>query len=319
LEAEVTTNKEEYERKLQQITKDHKLQLDELEADGATTSKAEYERKLELVSTDHRMQLDELLAQLDLVEAEHKQKISEAEKVTNEKDTVIADLGAQLADAHAREQEVDATHKKLAVNLARVEEEAAQAKEDVEDLKKKLEKSKAASDKFMAGEAERRERACDEAREEMIERAELQFKAANDLYVKLKREYDSSIGKVERLESELKSVKAKLEKAKNEKEDALADLKVEVAELKAANASTESDAASRAKDYRREMEGLLKAANDFENKVKDAESTSRSLERSLSAVAAAKTKLQQEYDEMKNVCEELMVMVEGQPKDRHKC
>jgi hypothetical protein len=319
LEAEVTTNKEEYERKLQQITKDHKLQLDELEADGATTSKAEYERKLELVSTDHRMQLDELLAQLDLVEAEHKQKISETEKVTNEKDTVIADLGAQLADAHAREQEVDATHKKLAVNLARVEEEAAQAKEDVEDLKKKLEKSKAASDKFMAGEAERRERACDEAREEMIERAELQFKAANDLYVKLKREYDSSIGKVERLESELKSVKAKLEKAKNEKEDALADLKVEVAELKAANASTESDAASRAKDYRREMEGLLKAANDFENKVKDAESTSRSLERSLSAVAAAKTKLQQEYDEMKNVCEELMVMVEGQPQQRHEC
>jgi SMC interacting uncharacterized protein involved in chromosome segregation len=112
--------------------------------------------------------------------------ISETEKVTNQKDTVIADLGAQAADAHAREQEVDATHKKLAVNLARVEEEAAQAKEDVKDLKKKLEKSKAASDKFMAGEAERRERACDEA--------------ANDLYVKLKREYDSSIGKVERLE-----------------------------------------------------------------------------------------------------------------------
>jgi uncharacterized membrane protein len=30
-------------------------------------------------------------------------------------------------------------------------------------------------------------------------------------------------------------------------------------------------------------------------------------------------KLQQEYDEMKNGCEELMVMVEGQPKHRHEC
>ncbi len=39
----------------------------------------------------------------------------------------------------------------------------------------------------MAGETERRERACNEAPEEMVERAELQFKAANDLYVKLKR------------------------------------------------------------------------------------------------------------------------------------
>jgi hypothetical protein len=99
LEAEATENKAEYERKLQQINKDHNLQLDELEAYGATTSKAEYERKLELLSTDHRMQLDELLAQLDLVEAEHKQKMSEIEKITNEKDTVIADLGAQVADA----------------------------------------------------------------------------------------------------------------------------------------------------------------------------------------------------------------------------
>jgi hypothetical protein len=46
----------------------------------------------------------------------------------------------------------------------------------------------------VAGETERRERACNEAPEEMIERAELEFKAANDLYVKMKREYDSSIG-----------------------------------------------------------------------------------------------------------------------------
>jgi chromosome segregation ATPase len=75
--------------------------------------------------------------------------------VTNEKDTVIADLGVQVAYVNTREQEVDATHKKLADNLALVEEEATQAKEDIEDLKKKLESSKASYDKFMAGEATR--------------------------------------------------------------------------------------------------------------------------------------------------------------------
>jgi hypothetical protein len=105
-------------------------------------------------------------------------------------------------------------------------------------------------------------------------------------------------------------VKAKLEKAKNEKE--------EVAELKAANATTESDPASRAKYYRREMEGLLKVANDFESRLEDAESISHSLNRSLSEVVGAKAKLQQENDEMKNVCEELLAMVEGQ-QGRHEC
>jgi chromosome segregation ATPase len=303
---------------LQQINKDHKQQLDELEP-NATASKEEYERKLQLASTDHTMQLDELLAQLDLVEAEHKEKMSETEKATTEKDTIIAALGAELADARTYEKEIDVTHKKLTVDLARVQEQAAQAKEDVEKLKGELETSKATHDKFMSGEVDRRERACEEAVEEMIERAELQFKTANDLYIKLKRQYDSTIDKVVRLESELKSMKTKLEKVKNEKEDSLADLKAEVADLKATNATTGSDAAQRAKEYRREMEGLLKAANDFERKLEDSEATTHSLQSSMSAVVGAKMKLQQEYDEMKNVCEELMVMVEGQPQDRHEC
>jgi ribosomal protein L29 len=191
--------------------------------------------------------------------------------------------------------------------------------EDVENPKIELETSKAAHDKFMMGEAGRQERACDEAREEMIERAEIQFKAANDLYVKLKKQHDSSIGKIERVESELKSLKIKLEKAKNEKEDSVVDLKTEVADLMAANATTVLDAAHRAKAYRREIEDLLVAASDFKNMLEYAESTTRSLEKSLMAVVGAKTKLQQEYDEIKNVCEELMVMVEGQPKHRREC
>jgi chromosome segregation ATPase len=279
---------------------------------GASTKKEEYERKLQKVSKDHTMQLDELIVQLDLLEAEHNQKIVETEKVMNEKDTFIAALGVQLADTRTREQEVDATHKKLLVDLPPLQEEAAEAKEDVKMLKRELETSKASHDNFVMGEVERRERACDEAREEMIERAEIQFKAANAIYIKLKKEHDSTTGMVESLERELKSVKTKLESARNEKEDALADLKVDIAELEPANARLESDAAQRAKGYRIEIENQLKATKDFESRLEVAESTSRSLERSLPEVAAAKTKLQQEYDEMKNVCEELLAIVEGQ-------
>jgi hypothetical protein len=288
--------------------KELRIRVELLEAE-ATTKKEEYERRLQKVRKDHTVELDDLLAQLDLVEAEHKEKILEA---TTEKDTIIAALDAQVADANTQENDVDATHKKLTVDLARVQEEAVRAKEDFEKLKGELETSKSAHDRFMSSEVERRERACDEAREEMIERAEIQYKAANDLYVKLKKEHVSSVGNEERLEDELKSVKMKLEKANNEKEETVADLKVKIAKLEAVNARFESDAAQREKEGRREIEGLRKAARDFENKFEDAKSTSRSQKRSLSAAVAAKTKVQQELDEMKIVCEELMTMVEGQ-------
>ena len=127
----------------------------------------------------------------------------------------------------------------------------------------------------------------------MIERAELQSKAANAIYIKLRKEHDSTIGMVESLKRELKSVETKLEIVGNEKEDSLYDFEVDIAELETANARLESDAAQRAKGYRLELEGQLKATKGFERRLEDAESISRSLYR-----------LQQECDEMKNVCEE---------------
>ena len=46
---------------------------------GASTKSIEYERKLQKVSKYHTMQLDELIVHLDLVEAEHKQRMAETE------------------------------------------------------------------------------------------------------------------------------------------------------------------------------------------------------------------------------------------------
>jgi hypothetical protein len=303
----------------QSSTEEKKLRdrVELLEA-GVTTKEEDYERKLQKFSKDYTMQLDELIVQLDLVEAEHKEKIAETEKVTIEKDTIIATLYAQIADAYTREKEVDATHKKLPLDPASAQEEATGANVDAEKLIGELEASKAIHDYFMIGEVDRRERACDEAREEMIQRAEIQFKAANAIYIKLKKEHDSTIGMLASLECELKSAKTKLNDTKNEKEGSLAHLKAEVAELEAAHARFESDAAQEAMVYRLEIEGLLKDTKDFETRLKNAESTSRNLRRSLSEVVETKTKLQQEYDEMKTVCEELLAMVEGQ-QGRHEC
>ena len=67
------------------------------------------------------------------------------------------------------------------------------------------------------------------------------------------------------------------------------------------------------------MEGLLKAANDFENKAAEAESISKSVQTTLANVVAEKQKLQKQFEanrkeleEMKQVCEELMAELEGQ-------
>lgn len=90
------------------------------------------------------------------------------------------------------------------------------------------------------------------------------------------------------------------------------DLKAEVAKLRASQAKVEAEAVQKAKEYRKEMESLLKEANDFEKKLEEAESTNHSAQRKLATIAAEKEKLEKEHNEVKSVCEELMTMVEGQ-------
>ena len=59
------------------------------------------------------------------------------------------------------------------------------------------------------------------------------------------------------------------------------------------------------------MERLLQTAKEFEAKAEEATSTSRSIQTTLATMVAEKQKLQQEYEEMKSVSEELMAIVEG--------
>jgi hypothetical protein len=84
--------------------------------------------------------------------------------------------------------------------------------------------------------------------------------------------------------------------ATKEKDSCEIDLKAEVAQLKANQAKIENEAAQKARDYRREMERLLQATQDFETKVDDAETTSRNIQTTLATVVSEKEKLQQEYE-----------------------
>jgi hypothetical protein len=270
----------------------------------------QYERQIQELEDSHTKELDDLLGQLDLVEAEHKDMLDEREKAVVEKITVISALGSQLAESQKRLKDTEQLAQESLEKVNSLEEKLKSSKSELQMLKETHKKYVANADKL-------REKACEEAREEMITRAETQFKQANEHYVKLRKQYDVSQKKVAKLESEVKDLKRMLGTAAKEKESCEIDLKAELAKLKASQAKIEADAAQKAKEYRREMEALLQAAKDFETKAEEADRNSQSTQATLAAVVSEKAKLQKEYDEMKSVSEELLAIVEGQ--QRHEC
>lgn len=267
----------------------------------------EFNDKLKQIKAEHAKEKEAILTRFSKAEADHRTKVSEIQKSAGEKDAIITALGSQLADAQTRSKKAEENLRSLSDKLDASRKESTQAYAEVGKLKHELE---ALTEKHEAFEKEveaAREEACEEAREEMIERAEVQFKQANELYVKLKKQYDLCKRKVEGLESDLRKTKQAL----TEQESSHTELEAQVASLRGENAQVVSEAARKGKEYRREMERLLQAAEDFERKCKASEATSRHAYKKLAVAMEEKEKLQKEYDEVKNVCEELMAMVEG--------
>jgi hypothetical protein len=305
-EAELT---QQWEQKVGNSEKDLRDEITILRVDARETKRLA-EEKVKKLQAAHAKESEDLLAQLDLVEAEHKEKLTQLSELVAQKDAAIAALGRSLVEASAQEKATDNTTRELertkdALTKAHTELRCIQMEFDA------LQKSHATYVK----EAETtKEKACEEAREEMVRRAEEQFKQANGLYVKLKKQYDISKKKVESLERETRRASGR----KTDKTDSSeVDLRSEIAQLQASKAKIEADAARKAKEYRREMERLLKGAEGFEKKLRESESATRHVSKKLAVVVSEKSKLQKEHDEIKNVCEELMSMVEGQ--QQHEC
>lgn len=314
--ARVTALEEELQNKEKMLSQ---LQADK-EAIEAT-SKLELAEALALVSdknkkfqevTDvHNKQFEDLLSQLDLVEAEHKGVLAGKEKDLSEKDVFISGLRVQLQEAQNKVQE-------LQRNLVIEEERSFQLQRTCSELEVQLKSAKSellemseSHDAFIKKAAIAQEKACEDAREEMIEKAEIQFQQANEHYIALRKQYDESQRKLEKCEGDIRQAKNRAERILKEKESREVDLKAEMAALKATIAKTESDTAQQWKKFRRELDEACQSSRDFESKAAQEEMNNRKLEDRVSRVEALNAKLQQEYDEMKAVSEELMAIVEG--------
>ncbi|KAL7567832.1 hypothetical protein ACA910_000578 [Epithemia clementina (nom. ined.)] len=352
--AKLEVARQETEKRIEELQREHEMKIEEMESSyvGGTTNFAgfsseelaklkarekeltetissmqsaaeerakKFEQQIKEVAESHAKELEDLISQLDLVEAEHLEKVKSKERIAEQKDEIITALSNQLSEALDRMKSNEASSK----GFSALQEELEEARSQIESLTYELDSLKKTHENFVSEAEEIREKACDAAREEMIERAEGQFRQANELYVKLKKQYDTSKGKVEKLSKELKEAKSQLESHTHEREESESSLRAEVAELKAQNAKIEAQSAQKAKDYRREMEGLLKAAEDFEKKCKEAESNAKAAKKALNAMTLEKNELQQnldtlmsEHEEMKQVCEELMAELEGRT---HEC
>lgn len=274
--------------------------------------KEEYSRRIRKVREDHNKEIDDLLKQLDLVEAEHHEKISKMQQLVTEKETVISALGTQLAEAErklfAKSEEMDRMSRR--VEDLEAELEVAKTEMDVKanEIKRLItERARAAED-----EAILREQLCTEAREEMIQRAEEQFEELNSTYKKLKQKFDEAQDKIANLEMEVKAAKKRADQIKKEKESREEDLATEIAHVKAAIATADLNAARKLKQYRLELQQAKESEQELQAKLDEALATSRSVQRTLASVVSEKEKLIEENRDMKAVCEELMEMVEGQ-------
>ena len=193
---------------------------------------AKCEQQVRQVREDHAKEIDELLAQLDLIEAEEKERCNEKELMVKEKDCVISALGHQLAESQNRLSSLEESLSEQKQELFRVEEEANTARTEANKLKTELKDLREQHSTLREEERIKREQACEGAREEMIQQAEAQFEQMNGLYRTLKKEYNNATAKVKQLESELECSKRDFEKAKDQHESKIVALNSALADLK---------------------------------------------------------------------------------------
>jgi hypothetical protein len=304
------------------------------------TDRVEYSRRVREVRAEHSKEIDDLLNQLDLVEAEHNERYKQKDILILEKDAVISALGSQLAEAERRSKATKSTQGTMTKQLNRLQRELEEAKAEIASTKQEMDGLVADHKDAMEKELVLRQKLCEEAREEMINRAELQFEQANATYKKLKHEFDQAVSNTAELERELKLSKKKAEDTKKQQEGREVDLDDKLAEARAgtntiflcykngsysnqptrthlllllflAVATGELNASRKVKQYRGEVDKAQQAESQLRKQLNEAQSTSRSVQSTLAAVVSEKEKLIAENVEMKAVCEELMAMVEG--------
>ena len=269
------------------------------------------EAQLRQARESNRDELDEIMLALSDLEEEQKERNAQNETLLKEKDAIVAALGSQLAETQKRIILLEDSLAESTNALKRAEEDAIRAKIGADSSQDELAKMKESHSRTLASEQQKSAKAIEAAREETIQEAEEQFKAANDVYRKVVQDFKAEQKKVAELSDNLATVKFDLEKAKKLHASEIAELNDHVAELESRQAQAHASAAREVKKHLDELEKLRAVEKDLQERISQSELFSRSLQKLLASVVADKERLTAENEELQKVCEETLSLYES--------
>jgi len=307
----------------QQKQKQKEEEEEEKEKEGQKVQRAVEEAR-KTWKEEHANEIDELLIQLDLVEDEHREemerlKVEKEEAVSKvllnqSQESTASSNKNSIVDTEER-QRIDSPNNKNAVSATKYLETKVAletAQRECTRLSEQLAETILAHERVLV--KERREHAdtCQRIKKKMIKAAEEQFSRANEIYDKLKKEYETLKMKNDALEQdELPKLKQQVEYSMTNQLSKDAENKENVAQLKIDLANAETSLAKATREYGSEMElwGITK--QNLLERLQLAEMNCAAAHQSLATLHKEKEELQYELDDTKNVCEELMTLAEN--------
>jgi len=196
-------------------------------------SKAEYEEQMFKTKNEHASQIEELLLDLDKVEADHCEVVQSLKNELRMKDATISALSKSIVEATSKSSALEQTTASYSSQIKSIEREKAVISEAVKNLEVVIQKTKSEHLKELEDEQKKGRDACDKLESDMIKAAEDQFKKANAEYLRLKREHESSLDRIGKLEKQLLETRLLNEKILQERKTKECESDALVARLKA--------------------------------------------------------------------------------------
>eukprot|EP00521_Asterionellopsis_glacialis_P008372 CAMPEP_0195283710 /NCGR_PEP_ID=MMETSP0707-20130614/2164_1 /TAXON_ID=33640 /ORGANISM="Asterionellopsis glacialis, Strain CCMP134" /LENGTH=475 /DNA_ID=CAMNT_0040342929 /DNA_START=149 /DNA_END=1576 /DNA_ORIENTATION=+ len=295
------------------------LQKQELEKQQAVA----VEEARETWKAEHANEIDELLLQLDLVEDEHR---AEMERLTVEKEEVVSKLHNQSQDSSTNggkaavvvaeeepQQDDDKEASAHIVATEHAETKLALEKSQTEctRLSEQLAETILAHERVLVKERREHSNMCQRIKAKMVQAAQEQFGRANEIYETLKKDHEALQAENAKLQEEIPKLKDQVQYSVTNQIHRDAENKSDVAQLKLDLAAAETSLARATREYTSEMEiwGITK--QNLLNRLQAAELNCGVAHQSLATLDQEKRKLQNELEETKNVCEELMTLAES--------
>ena len=198
---EIEALKEEHGVQMNVVEQEKKALQDQLQQQAMTNQIDAVQLQAAEIKTlreGHAKEMDEILAQLDLVEAEHREEMERLQTFADEQQTMVTALSHELAGKSGSHE-----NSNTALEL---QQELSEAKVEAQNWQDQCLQTKAHYKQLLDEERQHTIEEADRARQETIQEAEAQFQQANDLYISLKKEYAECKSEKHHLEEELDTV-----------------------------------------------------------------------------------------------------------------